>query len=160
MRKRSKYRPKPVLQNPLGYVLESLTPIAKHDSVLVELKVKNHYAMAMLTQGKANRKDIDVLIASVNMTEALFRLGFGTDYRTVIDAGLSALLAVAVRGKDTDRFILRSEEMKALNEVMELHDAQLDICTVKDIENGIKIVNRERPKMTRIKESQDGHSDH
>ena len=152
MRKRSKYRPKPILQNPLGYVLESMTPIAKHESVLVDLKVKNHYAMAMLTQGKATKAEIDVLIAAVNMTEALFRLGFGTDYRKEVSAGLDALLQVARRGAETDRFILRADEMKALNEVMELHDAQLDVITIKDMEDGIKIVNRERPKMTHIKE--------
>ena len=131
-----------------------MTPIAKHEGILVDLKVKNHYAMAMLTQGKATKEEIDVLIAAVNMTEALYRLGFGTDYRQVIDAGLSALLIVAQRGAASNHFILRSEEMKALNDVMELHDAQLDIATVKDIEEGIKIVKRERPKMTRIKESQ------
>jgi len=31
MRKRSKYRPKKVLINPVGYVLEGMTPVAKHE---------------------------------------------------------------------------------------------------------------------------------
>ena len=141
-----------MLQNPLGYVLESMTPIAHHESILVDLKVKNHYAMAMLTQGKATKAEMDVLIAAFNMTEALYRLGFGTDYKQEVRAGLDALLQVARRGAETDRFILRSTEMAALNIAMELHDAQLEVITVKDMEKAIAIVNRERPKMTHIKE--------
>ena len=55
MRKRSKYRPKPVLANPLGYVIESMTPVAKHDSYLVDLKIKNSEAMYALLHGTAHR---------------------------------------------------------------------------------------------------------
>ena len=143
MRKRSKYRPKPMLQNPLGYVLESLTPIATMDKYFIELKIKNHLALANLTKGVATRQDIDSLIQAVNMVEALYRLGFGREYFTEVRAGLDALHAVGVRGVKTGRFILKSEEMNALNEAMELHDAQLEVITLKDMENAIKLVNEE-----------------
>lgn len=154
MRKRSKYRPKKILANPVGYVLESLTPLVKHDDALVNLKVKNHYAMASLTQGRATKMDMDVLINMANMTEALYRLGFGTEYKDIIAQGNSALLAVSRRGAESNRFILKSEEMRALNELTELHDAQLEVTTVKDIERGIAIVENERrqKRMTNIVE--------
>lgn len=143
MRKRSKYRPKPVLTNPLGYVLESLTPVSQYDSYAVDLKIKNHYAMTNLTQGRAVRSDIDKLIAVVNIVEALYRLGFGRDYGDVVKAGSDALHAVGVRGAATGKFILRAQEMNDLNEVMSLLDAQLDVITIKDMENAIKIVEDE-----------------
>jgi hypothetical protein len=143
MRKRSKYRPKAVLLNPVAYVIESVRPAAQHPSILLDLKIRNHAAMANLTQGRAKREDIEVLIAAVNMTEALYRLGFGREYKDVVAQGLSALRAVGKRGADTGRFILRSDEMQALNLIIDLHDAQLDLCSVKDIENGIDIVNKE-----------------
>lgn len=154
MRKRSKYRPKKILANPVGYVLESLTPLVKHDDALVNLKVKNHYAMASLTQGRATKMDMDVLINMANMTEALYRLGFGTEYKDIIAQGNSALLAVSRRGAESNRFILKSEEMRALNELTELHDAQLEVATVKDIERGIALVENERrqKRMTNIVE--------
>ena len=144
MRKRSKYRPKPVLRNPLGYVLESLTPVASHDNFLLDLKIKNHYAMAMLTQGKATRDDMDKLINMSNMTEALYRLGFGTEYDAVIASGMPSLLAVCRRGAETNRFILRSEEMRALNDLMDLHDAQMDVITIRDVDKAVLIIERER----------------
>jgi hypothetical protein len=48
-----------------------------------------------------------------------------------------------VRGAESGRFILKAEEMNALNEAMELHDAQLEVITLKDMENAIKLVNEE-----------------
>lgn len=143
MRKRSKYRPKPQLANPLGYVLESMVPVSKHESYLVDLKIKNHMAMATLTKGLAARTDIDTLIATVNITEALYRLGFGREYAEVVRDGLEALRSVGKRGVESGKFVLRSSEMNALNLVMELHDAQMDLITIKDMEKAMDIVREE-----------------
>lgn len=155
MRKRSKYRPRAVLANPLGYVLEGMTPVAKHDQYLVELKIKNHLAMATLTKGLATREDINVLIATLNIVEALYRLGFGSEYADVVHNGLNALRDVGRRGADTDRFILKADEMNALNLVMELHDAQMELITIKDMDNAVNIVRKEyqQRKMRPIVES-------
>lgn len=144
MRKRSKYRPKPVLLNPVGYVLEGLEPVRSHTSHATKLKIMNHLALSNLTQGKANRHDIDVLINMVNIVEALYRLGFGQEYAQEVKEGLDALHAVAVRGKDSNKFILKAGEMNALNVICELHDAQLEVITVKDLDQAISLVEDER----------------
>ena len=143
MRKRSAYRPKPVMVNPLLYVLESFTPVRAHDSYLIDLKIKNHGAMSNLTRGIAVRQDIDTLISMGNLTEALYRLGFGREYGDVVKQGLDALHDVGKRGVKTGRFILKAQEMSHLNLSMELHDAQMDLITVKDMEKAIEIVNKE-----------------
>ena len=143
MRKRSKYRPRAVLANPLGYVLESLKPVAQHEQYLVELKIKNHLAMTTLTRGEATRGDIDTLIASVNIVEALYRLGFGREYADVVRDGLDALRSVGKRGVESGRFILKADEMNALNLVMELHDAQMELITIKDMDKAIDLVKEE-----------------
>ena len=143
MRKRSKYRPRGMLANPLGYVLESMTPLAKHDSFLIDLKIKNHGAMANLTQGRATREDMDALIAMINFVEALYRMGIGTEYKDVVQEGLDALHAVGKRGVQTGKFILKATEMTALNTAMELHDAQMEVITVKDMEKAFAIVEGE-----------------
>ena len=140
MRKRSKYRPKGVRIDTIGYVMDSMKPVNQHESFAVDLRLTNHMAMAMLTQGKATKKDLDVLISALNITESLYRLGFGREYKDVVSAGLRALRSVGARGIESEKFILRAEEMAALNEAMELHDAQLDVITIKDMENALKIV--------------------
>jgi hypothetical protein len=143
MRKRSKYRPKGVIMNPMAYLIEGMTPVTKHDTYLVDLKIRNHMALTNLTQGKATRADMDDLIAMGNVTEALSRLGFGKEHGDITIGGLDALHSVGKRGAESNRFILRAPEMVALNALMDLHDAQMDVITIKDMERGLKLVNEE-----------------
>ena len=154
MRKRSKYRPKHVLLNPMGFVMEGMSPVASHKSFMLDLKIKNHGALETLTKGLAKHTDIDVLIAMVNMTEAFARLGFGNDYSDVVRDGLQALRDVGKRGVVTGSFVLKAQEMNALNSVMELHDAQMDVVTLKDMDAAIALVREEYrlKKMTPILE--------
>jgi uncharacterized membrane-anchored protein len=120
-----------------------MKPVAHHEQYLVELKIKNHLAMTTLTRGEATRSDIDTLIASVNIVEALYRLGFGKEYADVVREGLDALRDVGKRGVESGRFILKSTEMNALNLVMELHDAQMDLITIKDMDKAVELVKEE-----------------
>ena len=154
MRKRSSYRPKRVLLNPVGYVLESLSPVTSHKSFMLDLKIKNHGSMDALTKGVAKTADIDALISMVNIAEAFARLGFGQEYGEVVRDGLQALRAVGKRGATTGSFILKAEEMNALNAAMELHDAQMEVVTLGDMDKAIALVYEEYrlKKMTPILE--------
>jgi hypothetical protein len=154
MRKRSKYRPKHVLLNPVGFVMEGLSPVRSHTSFMVDLKIKNHAALDSLTKGAATRTDIDTLIAMGNITEAFARMGFGSAYEEVVKEGLLALRAVGKRGAESGRFILKAAEMTALNEFMELHDAQMEVVTLRDMDEAIALVSEEfrLKKMTPIVE--------
>jgi hypothetical protein len=123
----------------------------------VDLRIKNHAAMDALRRGMATKDDIDVLISAFNMTEACMRLrpDLGSDWADEIKTGLDALHAVAVRGAKSMRFILKAQELVAMNLVMEIHDVQLDQTTVKDLEKAMDIVKEEYRlrKMRAIKES-------
>jgi len=118
------------------------------------LRVKNHDALNNLRMGVAARADMDMLIAASNIAEAMRRMGKGTDWTDELKAGHDALYAVAKRGADTMRFVMTGPELKALNLLMEIHDAQLDACTVQDVENAIDLVTEEikHKRATRIKE--------
>jgi hypothetical protein len=154
MRKRSKYKPKPVLLNPMGFVMENLSPVRSHTAFMLDLKIKNHAALEALTKGNATRVDIDTLVAMGNVTEAFARMGFGKDYSDVVKQGLQALRSVGARGAASNRFILKAAEMSALNEFMELHDAQMEVVTLKDMDAAIALVREEfrLKKMTPIVE--------
>ena len=81
MKKRSKYRPRRVLLNTMAFVQESLTPVALHDTYLLDLKIVNSMAMASLMKGTATKRDMDALVAMSNIVEALYELGFGRQYQ-------------------------------------------------------------------------------
>jgi len=144
-----------VFINPVAYVVESMTPVAQHSNFLVDLKIRNHMAMRNLTQGQATRSDMDELVVLGNVVEALLRMGFGTEYGEIAGEGIQSILEVARRGLANDnRFILNAKEMNALNSLMELHDAQMDVITVRDLEQAMKLIDKEHRtgKMQRIVE--------
>ncbi len=140
---RKKYRPKGVIRDPIHYAVTSVKPLALCGSHLLDLKIKNHDAMNALLYGKATRQDMDILIAMSNVVEALYRLGFGKDYKDVVVKGLDALYQIGVRGYPTDTFVCKLPEVAAMNELMELHDAQMDVITVRDMEKALDLVKRE-----------------
>ena len=141
MRKRSKYRPKGVRLDTIGYVMESMRPVAKHENYLLDLKIKNSVAMAALMRGTAVKSDIDTLIAMSNIVEALYQLGFGAEYKDVGVDGREALLTIVHRAVTTKRFVPTAEQIKALQFLMELHDAQMDVITIKDMERALAFAN-------------------
>jgi hypothetical protein len=137
MRKKSKYKPKPVLQNPLGFVLENIAPITAHGGYLVELQLKNSNAMLNLMQGRATKQDMNMIIAMSNIVEALCDLGFGKQYASVAVDGREAIIGIVMRAVDKLRFVPTGPEIQALNTLMELHDEQMQIITVGDMDRAI-----------------------
>lgn len=139
MRKRSKYRPKGVLLDPLNHVLSGIKRIGSI-SAGTTLMIRNHSALEATRKGEATKQDIDALIDAMNVTEALASMGIGEDWRVEIRAAQDALLELGRRGVETGKFILRGPELTALNLGMEVHDAQLEACTVNDLEKAMDIV--------------------
>jgi hypothetical protein len=139
---RKKYRPKGIIRDPMAYVMESMTPVRDHDYDLVALKIKNSEAMVSLLRGTATKHDMDILIAMSNMTEAFWEMGFGKEYQNVCTEGRYALLSIAHRATSHGRFTPTGPEITMLNTLMELHDAQMDVITVKDMEQALLLVKK------------------
>jgi hypothetical protein len=144
MRKRSKYKPKGVRLDVMTWVQAGLKPF-REISIGTDIRIKNHAAMDALRRGDATRDDIDVLIGAFNMTEAytIINPEYGADWLEEIRAGQDALLEVARRGvKNHNRFILKAQELVAMNLVMEIHDAQLDKTNVREMELAMEAIDK------------------
>lgn len=143
-RKKSKYKPKGVRVDAITWVLNGFRNISETGDAVLHLKIKNHESIEALRKGEATRLDIDTIIGAFNIAEALARMKIGDDYATEIKAGQDALLAVAKRGVDRDdKFILKAAELVAINLTMEVHDAQLEITTIGELEKAMEIVAKE-----------------
>lgn len=142
VRKKSKYKPRQILQNPLGFVLENITPITQHKNYLVDLQLKNSSAMERLLKGKANKQDMNILIVMSNITEALQLMGFGTEYKEVGVDGREALIGIIMRAVKILRFTPTGKEIQSLNMLMELHDAQMDVITVKSMDAAVGLAKK------------------
>lgn len=144
MRKRSRYKPKGVRVDAVTWVLAGIKPF-KEVPTSINIRIKNHAAMDALRRGEATREDMDVLIGAFNMTEAYMKLrpDLGADWVNEIRQGQDALLMVAARGIESGRFVLKAQELVAMNLVMELHDAQLDQTNVREMELAMEIIDKE-----------------
>jgi hypothetical protein len=141
MRKRSKYRPRGVIYDTMLHVTSGMKVVGAI-SAGTTLKIKNHAALEQVRTGRGTREDIDVLICAFNITEALAMMRIGDDWKDEIRAAQDALLAMGRRGVETGKFILRGPELTSFNLAMEIHDAQLDACTVAELEKAIDFVER------------------
>ena len=141
---RKKYKPKGVRLDAVQWVINGFRNISETGDAVLHLKIKNHESLECLRKGEATRLDIDAIISAFNMAEALARMQIGDDYAAEIKAGQDALLAVAKRGVSRDdRFVLKAEELSAINLVLEIHDAQLEITTIGELEKAMDIVTKE-----------------
>jgi hypothetical protein len=135
MRKRSKYRPKPVLQSPMDYILSGFKPVRELPGIYLDAQLKNRNALEQVRKGLATKEDIDMLIGAFNITEALAMSGMGRDWLEEIRQGQDALLELSRRGVSRGmRFIMTAKEWEKLKLVMDLHEEQLAQATVYDIE--------------------------
>ena len=135
MKKRSKYRPRVVLQNPLDFVLSGFKPVRDLPGIYIDVQLKNRAALEQVRKGDATKEDIDMLIGAFNITEALAIMGKGHDWLEESHQGQAALLQRSRRGVANGmRFIMTAKQWEALKLVMDLHEEQLAHATVHDIE--------------------------
>lgn len=142
MRKRSKYKPKGVRLDNLTWVVAGMKKVGSLPTTGVVLKLKNHEALDAILTGQGTRDHVDILIAAVNMSEALIRVRdeLGVDWANEIKAAQDAIFTMSRRGLEKGRFAFTGPEMTAVKLVMDVHDVQLDNCTVKEMEKALFII--------------------
>lgn len=145
MRKKSKYKPRGVRYDNMTWIIAGMKKVGTLPSAGVALKLKNHEALDSMLKGEGTREHVDVLIHAVNMSEALIRVreDLGRDWATEIRAAQDAIYSMGKRGIEKNRFAFTGPEMNAVRLVMDLHDSQLDECSVKEMEQALFIVNEE-----------------
>lgn len=135
MRKRSRYRPRVMLQSPLEFVLSGMKPLKDLPGIFLDVQLKNRAALEQVRMGNATKDDIDMLIGAFNIAEALAINGLGYDWKDEINAAQNDLLELARKGVERNmRFIMTAKQWESLKLVMDLHEEQLANATVYDIE--------------------------
>ena len=140
MRKKSSYKPRQIRADAHQWVITGMKSVAETDAIIV-VRTKNHMALDAVLKGKATRQDIDDLISAINMTEALAKLDIGNDWSVEINEAQQAMLTMCRRGiANRDHFAFTGVEMAAVKLAMQVHDAQLDKCSVKEMEQALSLV--------------------
>ena len=145
MRKKSNYKPRGVRYDNLSWIVAGMKKVGTLPTAGVALKLKNHEALDSILTGQGTRAHVDILISAVNMSEALIRIrdDLGKDWAEEIRAAQDAIYTMGKRGVEKNRFAFTGPEMNAVKLVMDLHDVQLDNCSVRDMEQALFIVEEE-----------------
>ena len=145
MKKKSKYKPKGVRYDNLSWIISGMKKVGTLPTAGVVLKLKNHEALDSILTGQGTKEHVDVLISAVNMSEALIRVrdDLGRDWADEIRAAQDAVYSMGMRGHEKGSFLFTGPEMTVVKLVMDLHDTQLDNCTVREMEQALFIVEEE-----------------
>lgn len=144
MRKRSKYRPKPVIANPVAFAIESATKIEPAQVA----KLVRAGADALVTL-KTQQGDVPhawrTLADVFNVAEALSDIGILSDKysRGEVAAAQEALGDVMARHKSIGSWTLRGAEMLALEGGLWVQRTQLDYASLSEYERARReVVNK------------------
>lgn len=134
---RKKYRPREKIDDPVRYVLSGFTRVADNNGEDVALRIRNHGALMALARGQGGETDAAALLGAVDIALSLVDANIGEEYLDDLVDAYVALRDLAWRGHTTGRYIFRAPELRAIQHAMEIHDAQLDVATVRDIETAV-----------------------
>jgi hypothetical protein len=152
MKKKSKYKPKPIRVDTLTYIVSGFKKVADVPDAGTKLLIRNHVAFDEIREGRGTKDHVDMLIHMVNMCEALANLQLGRDWLPEIHQPQDAIYTMAQRGVSGKKFLFTGEEMGAVQQIIELHDEQLKNCSVKTMEEALAVIEKEyrHNKMRRI----------
>lgn len=139
MKKKSKYKPKPVRMDNMAWVTGGMLPVTAAKQAMLHLGIKNHGALTSLVQGTGVRDDAVVLRNAFITARAMAMLDIGKEYRPDLDKAQVTIGELIARGDSTGRYLFKGPEIQAVNLGMEIHEAQLQICTIAKLEEAIML---------------------
>ena len=152
MKKKSKYKPKGVRLDAVSWVISGFKKVADVPDAGLKLLLRNHASFDEIRAGRGDKEHVDDLIHMVNMVEALANLQLGRDWLPEIAQAQDAIYNMAQRGVSGKKFLFTGEEIRIVQTIIELHDEQLQNCSVKLMEEALDVIAKEyvHNKMRRI----------
>ncbi len=131
---KKKFVSKWIKTNTLELVADRIKPTAVQGTWMLDRQLKASAGLHALMQGTAVRGNISDIIAAHNMAVAIQRFKIGDEHRAITNTSADALVAIAERFSKTGRYGATGPEIKALQDLLELHNAQLEVTTVGDVD--------------------------
>jgi len=140
MRKRSRYKPRPVISDPLNWVLNGFKRLEQHD--LTRLALMHHQAMHAMTHGTGVWEDWNTVCHMVNLAVAMSQTVFDSAY---LDDLKEAMLAHAKCGRrhlDGKSLAYTGPELQTMNTAVEIITEQLKLATRAELETAVRVVEQ------------------
>jgi hypothetical protein len=139
-RKRSTYRPRPVIKDPLTYVLSGFKRITQEHQTIVALR--HHDALHALTHGTASKEDWETVCSMINTSVAMSEKVFSGEYLEELKAAMTAHAKCGRRFVEGKGMGYTGAELEAVNTAVDLITEQLKLVTVAELEDSVRAVEQ------------------
>lgn len=119
---------------------QSKEPLNK--AQLTELAIAYHGALEAMRIGQGTEADFDTLGQAHNIAVILAEAGLGRDWIETIRDARKALEAVRERAKTVGRFVFDGPGLKAITDMVAIHDAQLEQITEGEVIAAVEMAKR------------------
>lgn len=137
---RKRYIPKRVDLDPMGlaHALACLLTLPQRR----ELTEPMRRSFARLRAGQGDAGCWCNLADALNVAERLAALAIANDHADELQAGQQALADLHLRHTTRGGWVMRGTEIAALEQAMDVHSAQLQVCTQGELAEAISTVQR------------------
>jgi hypothetical protein len=90
-----------------------------------DLSIGYHGALHSIISGTGSWNDANTLALAVNIALLLVEAGLGIDQLKTVQDGQASIMAMVKRQEQIGRYVLTGPELRHLQDVLELHDAQI-----------------------------------
>lgn len=131
--RKKKYVPKKKLLDNVKHVLDGAKQISSNTSLRILTLV--YSALKCLKTGKGSQTDWETVAHALNMSELLATdLAIGAEYLPLILQGQQAHSNCGARMHEKGAFGYTGVEIQAIDLALEVHDQQLHIATISELE--------------------------
>lgn len=137
---RRKWQKNPFAMN---IALNNVSMVSEVGSANTLMRLVGHEAMDSLRRGEGTHSHLQSIIETANVAETLAKLhNLGKDWLPEIHEAQVCIHALAERGAAIGRYTMKANELKALNLLLEIHDAQLDACSVQTLGKAVEYIRQ------------------
>lgn len=135
MRKQCKRKIRPLIYNPMEYVMDGVKPTS--DRVLNKLRMLELASLESMQKGMGTVSDWSHLIDMTNLAEQFAKLGVGLEVMEHCQIAQAAMIETAEYYEQTRTMMLSDAGLQALREVYAYHDLQRQSVTRAEYEQVI-----------------------
>lgn len=143
MKKKSKYKPKQIRLDTMEFVKQGIVKVADVPVAGIKLRLQSYEAFDTIVSGEPTKDHVDMLISCGNMAETLARFGHGQDWLPEIMQAQKCILEMGRRGLKKGSFRFFGDEMQKIRLLLTIHDAQLEVTTVREMEKALDYIAKQ-----------------
>lgn len=140
--KKKPYVPKPVRLDNMAWLMNGMLPVNSATSTMQTLRIINHGAMHSIVHGKGVRQDAVMLRSAFITARALAMTGVKKQNMRELISASESVNHLITRGDTTGRYVFKGPEMSDVNLGLEIHESQLNVCTIAKLEEAVALARR------------------